>query len=170
MSRNNFDDYRNRLIAGAEFTVTERMIHANALYSENTVYGVLISIDLIFNAILKKLFGDSHSISLSLEQLPDDETNYEDSHVSPTILKTIFFMGFYMASIAYYVVHPLKESLSKVKQLQYMSLGVSSLTYWGTMFFVDLVIALVSLILITASFLCVDSFFDEKIYNFTEIS
>lgn len=80
----------------------------------------------------------------------------------------ILFVFFFFPAIALYVIHPLRESISNVKQLQRMT-GISCFTYWGSMFAFDFIVFLTSIFSIVIGLICMDKAVDLKMYEEKEI-
>ncbi|XP_011496889.1 PREDICTED: ATP-binding cassette sub-family A member 1-like [Ceratosolen solmsi marchali] len=159
--------YSSSLIAAAEFNETGNDTLANAFYSDNAMFSIPISINLLSNAIIKTLAGDDHSISIFSHQLPNSlQSNFiPDETVYGTVLLFVFFL---FPAIALFIIHPLRESVTNVKQLQRMA-GVSCFTYWGTMFIFDFLVFLILIIFVVVGFLCMDNAIDLRMYEETEI-
>ncbi|KAJ8686324.1 hypothetical protein QAD02_022118 [Eretmocerus hayati] len=162
--------YRNHLIAGAEFNNSadgNNIVKANAYYSSYATFGIPISINLLSNALIKSVVGDEYSISIYGQQLPHtlQSTPEDNTDVFATALLFIFFL---FPTVALFVIHPLRESVSNMKHLQRMT-GVSCFTYWGTMFVFDLFVLLILVFSIVIGFICMDRAIDLRMYRETEI-
>jgi ATP-binding cassette subfamily A (ABC1) protein 3 len=159
--------YSSNLIAAVEMNTTANGTLANAFYSNNAMFSIPISINLLSNAIIKTLTGDDHSISIFSHQLPNTlQSNFiPDETVYGTVLLFVFF---FFPAVALFIIHPLRESITNVKQLQRMA-GVSCFTYWGTMFIFDFLVFLVVIAFVIGGFLCMDSAIDLRMYEETEI-
>jgi hypothetical protein len=57
--------YKQHLAAAAEFNDSNGTIFVNSMYSQNALHEVPISINLAMNAIVKALFNESFSITIS---------------------------------------------------------------------------------------------------------
>ena len=169
LGRTDIATYRNHLIAAAEFNNTGNETAANAFFSGYAMFSIPISINLVSNALIKSLAGDDHSISISGHQLPHSlqSTLIPDENVD-VYATVMLFVFFFFPAVALFVIHPLRESLSNVKQLQRMT-GVSCFTYWGTMFVFDFMVFLVAIFLIVVGFILMDSAIDLRLYEETEI-
>lgn len=167
LGHNDIATYRSDLIAAAEFNETGNDTLGNAFYSDHAVFSIPISINLLSNAIIKSVAGDDHSISISSHQLPHSlqSTLIPDENVYGTVLLFVFF---FFPAIALFIIHPLRESISNVKQLQRMA-GVSCFTYWGTIFIFDFLVFLVVIAFTIIGFICMDSAIDLRLYEETEI-
>ncbi|XP_058807246.1 phospholipid-transporting ATPase ABCA1-like isoform X2 [Phymastichus coffea] len=161
--------YRNHLIAAAEFNITGNDTIANAFYSGYATFSIPISINLMSNSILKTLAGEDHSISISGHQLPHSLHSSMNSDKNVDVYASVLlFVFFFFPAVALFVIHPLRESLSNVKQLQTMT-GVSYFTYWGTMFLLDFLVFLIGICFIVIGFICMDCIIDLRLYENTEI-
>lgn len=142
-------------------------------YSENLGYSVPVSINLLSNAVLKRFTSDDYSISLSIQNM-DVQSNFV--HYLPyqpvdqllDLLTIAIFIFAFFPAVALFVVHPLRESLTRVKHLQRIT-GASYLTYWGTMFIFDFVVFFIGVILIMTSLVMVNYIFDLRMYYTKEI-
>lgn len=163
--------YDNHLIAAAEFNQTDKGIVANALFSGKAVFGFPISMNLLSNAILRGLTGtDDYSIRLSSQGLPS-LTNFRSNEIMvdiQTYTTAVIFAFLFSPVIALFVIHPLRESSTNVKQLQRMS-GISCFTYWGTMFVFDLIVLLMLMMLVLIGFVSMDAIFKLQLYDSTAI-
>lgn len=169
LGRTDIATYRNHLIAAAEFNQTGNDTIANAFYSGYATFSMPISINLMSNSILKTLAGDDHSISISGHQLPHSlhSTLIPDENVD-VYATVLLFVFFFFPAVALFVVHPLREALSNIKQLQTMT-GISCFTYWGTMFLFDFLVFLIGICFIVFGFICMDVVIDLRLYENTEI-
>ncbi|XP_014205590.1 ATP-binding cassette sub-family A member 1-like [Copidosoma floridanum] len=170
LGRRDIATYRNHLIAAAEFNSTGNDTSAaNAFYSGYAMFSIPISINLLSNALIKSLAGDEHSISISGQQLPNSlqSTLIPDDNVD-VYATVLLFVFFFFPAIALFVIHPLREALTNIKQLQRMT-GVSCFTYWGTMFIFDLAVFLIVIFFIVIGFICMDKVIDLRLYELTEI-
>ncbi|XP_014231053.1 ATP-binding cassette sub-family A member 3-like isoform X1 [Trichogramma pretiosum] len=161
--------YRNHLISAAEFNVTENVTQANIFFSDYAMFSIPLSVNLVSNVLLKALTDDEHSISLSVHRLPHSLQATLPSEDNVDVYGTaLLFVFFLFPAIALFVIHPLRETLSNVKQLQRMT-GVSCFSYWGTMFAFDMAVFLVTIACIVIGFICMDSAIDLRLYEATEI-
>jgi hypothetical protein len=74
--------YKQHMVAAAEFNDNDGKIFVNSMYSENALHGVPISINLANNAILKALFNESFSITISNTPLKPLYTEFSASELS----------------------------------------------------------------------------------------
>ncbi|XP_011251490.2 retinal-specific ATP-binding cassette transporter [Camponotus floridanus] len=162
-------EYRNNFIVSAEFNSTENnTILANGFYSAIAFHSVPLTMNLLSNALIKTFAGDQHSILISRQQLPNTIISTRQAPEEESLSRVLIFCGFFFPTVALFVVHPLQETMTKVKQLQRMT-GVTSLSYWGTMFTFDLVLYTVCVLLITLAFYIMDIILSLHVYYTTEI-
>lgn len=125
--------------------------------------------NLLSNALIKAFAGDQHSILISRQQLPNTIISTRpQAPEAESLSRVLVFCGFFFPTVALFVVHPLQETMTKVKQLQRMT-GVTSLSYWSTMFTFDLVLYTVCVLLITLAFYIMDIILGLQLYYTTEI-
>ncbi|XP_011644080.1 retinal-specific ATP-binding cassette transporter-like [Pogonomyrmex barbatus] len=162
--------YRNNLIVSAEFNTTENnTILANGFFSSLALHSVPLTVNLLSNSFIKAFAGNEHSIVVSRQQLPN--TLFSTRMESPdaeSISRVMIFCSFFFPTIALFVIHPLQETMTKVKQLQRMT-GVTSLSYWSTMFAFDLLIFTVCVLLVTLALYIMDVILDIRLYYRVEI-
>ncbi|KAH0815791.1 hypothetical protein GEV33_007000 [Tenebrio molitor] len=84
--------YKQHMIAAAEFNDTNGEILVNSMYSKNALHGVSISINLATNAIVKALFNESFSISISNTPLKPLYTEFSPSELSVINVTSIWFI------------------------------------------------------------------------------
>ncbi|XP_029158875.1 LOW QUALITY PROTEIN: retinal-specific ATP-binding cassette transporter-like [Nylanderia fulva] len=163
-------EYRNHFIVSAEFNATENStISANGFYSGTALHGVPLIMNLLSNTFIKAFAGDQYSIEISRQQLPNTLVSSRlEVPEAESLPRVLIFCSFFFPTVALFVVHPLQETSTKVKQLQRMT-GVSSLSYWGTMFIFDFVIYTMCVLLITLAFYIMDIILDLRLYYKTEI-
>lgn len=162
--------YRNNLIVSAEFNATENStILANGFYSGIALHSVPLTMNLLSNTFIKKFASDQHSILISRQQLPNTLMSSKlEAPEAESLSRVLIFCSFFFPTVALFVVHPLQETITKVKQLQRMT-GVTSLSYWGTMFVFDLLLYTVCILLITLAFYIMDIILDLRLYYRIEI-
>ncbi|XP_011706122.1 PREDICTED: uncharacterized protein LOC105461320, partial [Wasmannia auropunctata] len=99
-------------------------------YSGLAVHSVPLTINLLSNSLIKAFAGDKYSIIVSRQLLPDilSILIIPPDHSFPI---AFLFCSFLFSIVSLFVVHPLQETETKVKQLQRMT-GVTSVLYWGT--------------------------------------
>lgn len=163
-------EYRNNLIVSAEFNATENStILANGFYSGIALHSVPLTVNLLSNTFIKTFASDQHSILISRQQLPNTLVSSKlEAPEAESLSRVLIFCSFFFPTVALFVVHPLQETITKVKQLQRMT-GVTSLSYWGTMFVFDLLLYTVCIMLITLAFYIMDIILDLRLYYRTEI-
>ncbi|KAM0731026.1 Phospholipid-transporting ATPase ABCA3 [Formica fusca] len=163
-------EYRNNLIVSAEFNATENStILANGFYSGIALHSVPLTVNLLSNTFIKTFASDQHSILISRQQLPNTLVSSKlEAPEAESLSRVLLFCSFFFPTVALFVVHPLQETITKVKQLQRMT-GVTSLSYWGTMFVFDLLLYTVCILLITLAFYIMDIILDLRLYYRTEI-
>lgn len=163
-------EYRNNFVVSAEFNATENnTILANGFYSGIALHSVPLTMNLLSNTLIKAFAGDQYSILISRQQLPNMLVS---SKIEPpeaqSLSRVLIFCSFFFPTVALFVVHPLQETATKVKQLQRMT-GVTSLSYWGTMFIFDFLVYTVCVLLITLALYIMDIILDLRLYYRTEI-
>lgn len=169
LGQTNYARYQNDLIAAAEFVTVQNVPLGTAFFSSHATFSIPISLNLLTNAILKNATSDEYSISVSAQQLPRSLQSTVIPELNVDVYSTVLlFVFFLFPAIALFVIHPLRESLSNVKQLQRMA-GVSCFTYWGTMFIVDFLVFLIAICFIVIGFICMDILIDLRLYENTEI-
>ncbi|XP_051153055.1 phospholipid-transporting ATPase ABCA1-like [Leptopilina boulardi] len=170
-SRNDLSVYQNNLLAAATFeSIKSQKIQINALYSDSVFQSVPISFNLITNTIIKIIAGQDYQIDISIQNLPKI-LNFHESIMSKEeedITKVVIFIVTLLPALALYVIHPLKELSTGIKDLQRMT-GVTSYLYWGSFFLFDFLLFLVTIIIILISFYFLDIIMDLRIFYGTEI-
>jgi len=165
----NLVEYRNNLIVSAEFNDTENNIWANGFYSGIALHSVPLTVNLLSNSLIKALVGDEYSIIASRQQLPN--TIFSSQIQLPeadSMSRVLLFCMFFFPTMSLFVMHPLQETATKIKQLQRMT-GVTSLSYWSTMFAIDFLIFTIGVLLITLAFYIMDVILDIRLYYKVEI-
>ncbi|XP_043500226.1 ATP-binding cassette sub-family A member 7-like [Polistes fuscatus] len=158
-------DYHNHLVVSAEFNGTNTSeITANGLYSGTMMHSIPLTMNILSNTILRSLTGEKYSIEISKQQLPDSFSFYEIDPLS----QVLTLCSFLFPTLALFVIHPLQETSTKVKQLQRMT-GVTSVLYWLTMFLFDFLICIISALFITLGFYIMDIILDIRLFRDTEI-
>lgn len=163
-------EYRNNLIISAEFNDTDvNTTWANGFYSGLAIHSVPLTVNLLSNSFIKAFAGDQHSIDISRQQLPNTlfSTKIELPQAE-SLSRVLIFCSFFFPTVALFVVHPLQETMTKVKQLQRMT-GVTSVSYWSTMFAFDFLIFTTCVLLITLALYVMDIILDIRLYYRTEI-
>lgn len=170
--KEDYTTYRNNLIGGAEFNIDNSMDKkVNVLYSEYMDYSVPIAVNLASNTILKKLAGNEYQIDVSRQKLPFGKSflynKYTDlvfNYVRALLLVLCLSMTF-----ALYVIQPLKESISGLKELQRMT-GVTSFLYWGSFYLFDLLFFLLTVVIYMIGLYILDIDRDLQLFHGTEFS
>ncbi|XP_011705290.1 PREDICTED: uncharacterized protein LOC105460538, partial [Wasmannia auropunctata] len=118
-------EYRNNLIISAEFNDTESNVTwANGFYSGSAIHSVPLTINLLSNSLIKAFASDKYSIIASRQKLPN--TLFSTAIQTADLQFFVFiFCSFFFSTVSLFVVHPLQETETKVKQLQRMT-GVTS--------------------------------------------
>ncbi|KAK2576776.1 hypothetical protein KPH14_005420 [Odynerus spinipes] len=167
--RQDIAEYHNHAIVSAEFNITRTGIVANGFYSGAAMHSIPLTMNILSNTIIKTLGGSEYSIEVSRQKLPDTFIyTSNDSAQIEALSRLLIFCSFFFPTLALFVIHPLKEISTKVKQLQRMT-GVTSVSYWITMFSFDLLICTLSVLIITAGFYVMDIILDVRLYRTTEI-
>jgi len=165
----NIAEYRNNFIVSAEFNATENEILVNGFYSGLAIHSVPLTVNLLSNTFIKTFAGDQHSILISRQALPNTLASTRiQMPGAESLTRVLLFCSFFFPTVALFVLHPLQETMTKVKQLQRMT-GVTSVSYWATMFAVDYLIYTTSVLLITLGFYIMDVILDIRLYHTVEI-
>ncbi|XP_046465259.1 phospholipid-transporting ATPase ABCA3 isoform X1 [Neodiprion pinetum] len=163
--------YRNNIVVSAEFDSTGETITANGLYSGSATLSAPISVNVISNSLLKTFASDAYSITANIENLPKSLVDYlydEFTIKSDNLLQMMLFISVFFIAVGLFVINPLMEVTTSVKQLQRMT-GVSSMLYWGTMFIFDYGIYIIATIVTVLGFVIMDIIFQSKTYYSVEI-
>ncbi|TGZ53371.1 phospholipid-transporting ATPase ABCA3 [Temnothorax longispinosus] len=169
-SMENIVEYRNNLIVSAEFNATEtNTTWANGFYSGLALHSVPLTVNLLSNSFIKAFAGDEYSIVASRQQLPNTllSTKIEVPELD-AFSRVSIFCSFFFIIVALFATHPYEETTTKVKQLQRMT-GVTSVSYWGTMFAFDFLIFTIIVLLVTLAFYIMDIILGLRLYYGTEI-
>ncbi|KAK0158992.1 hypothetical protein PV328_009925 [Microctonus aethiopoides] len=166
---NNIVLYRNKVIVSAEFNSTpDGNVIANGFYSGTAALGIPLTIKSITNTIVKALTNDEeYKIEMSTHTLPDVQT-FDKGQQEVGILMTVSMIVFLAPALALYVVQPLTEALTGVKQLQLMT-GAPKSMYWAANFIFDFIQYLMSILLLLAGFITIDIILETQLYHATEI-
>nr|XP_034183985.1 retinal-specific phospholipid-transporting ATPase ABCA4-like [Osmia lignaria] len=161
--------YRNNYIVSAEFNVSDdnAAILANGFYSGIAVHSVPLTVNLLSNALIKRFAGDEYSIRVSSQQLPNPLSATILMPEAESLSRVLVFCSFFFPTVALFVIHPFQEMETRVKQLQRMT-GVTSFSYWGTMFSFDFLILTMSIVIIMLGFYIMDIILDIRLYYRTE--
>ncbi|KAF5280279.1 hypothetical protein FQR65_LT03087 [Abscondita terminalis] len=146
----NIEFYKTHMVVAAEFgTRSNGQSFVTAMYSNGAVHGSTISINLIFNTLLKSFSENSYSISSSLNPLPNQTAN-KVPYISVMQLTSVWciLLTLIMVIISgLFIIIPQVERTSNLKHLQIIS-GVSRSLYWFTWYIWD--ILLYSLVIVSA--------------------
>ncbi|XP_014485767.1 PREDICTED: ATP-binding cassette sub-family A member 1-like [Dinoponera quadriceps] len=165
----NIAEYRNNYIVSAEFNSTMNETLVNGFYSGIALHGVPLTVNLLSNTLIKTFADNKHSIDVSRQQLPNTLASTRiQMPEAESLSRTLLFCAFFFPTVAIYVVHPLQEKATNVKQLQRMT-GVSTVSYWGTMFTVDFLIYTMSVLIIALAYYIMDVILDIRLYYRIEI-
>lgn len=170
-SRNDLPVYQNNLLAAANFQrVKSKMVEVTALYSNSIFESIPITMNLLSNTIIKIVAGEDYQIDVSRQKLPkvlDFQTAIK-SGGEEDVTKVIIFIIALFPALALYVIHPLKELTTGIKDLQRMT-GVTSYLYWGSFFLFDFLLFFLTIIIILVGFFLMDIILDLRIFRGTEI-
>ncbi|KAF7399046.1 hypothetical protein HZH66_006943 [Vespula vulgaris] len=166
--KKNLAEYHNYVIVSAEFNNTQG-IFANGFYSGTMMHSLPLTMNILSNTIIRSLTDKKYSIEVSRQQLPNI-FSYSDQVVPEmeALSRVLIFCSFFFPTLALFVIHPLQETSTKVKQLQRMT-GISSVSYWLTIFSIDFLICVLSTCIITLGFYVMDIILDIRLYHVTEI-
>ena len=160
--------YLNNVITAAEFNDTTSTVFANAMYSNSAIYSLPISLNILYNTILKSFAGSEYDITVSTQSLPKVHmTRNAEEEVFLAYGRVFIFIGFIFPMAALFVVHPLREQLTGIKHLQLMT-GTSPFTYWFTMFLFDLFIFIFASLIIIAEIAILNSAYGLRLYQSRE--
>ncbi|XP_058807201.1 ATP-binding cassette sub-family A member 17-like [Phymastichus coffea] len=164
-------DYYYRHVVGAEFASKNNLVNAVALYnSKFAQFAQPLSINLVSNAILKTMMNDNYSIEISVQETPEmDEFAVTPNEVKAmsAYMVSIMFVCFLYPAVAFFVVHPIRETLTDIKHLQRMA-GVSCFSYWGTMFLFDFLLLFYVIVCMIVGLVIADWALDMKMFGPTE--
>ncbi|XP_050474315.1 phospholipid-transporting ATPase ABCA1-like [Bombus huntii] len=165
----NIAEYRNNYIVSAEFNISDDVLFANGFYSGIAIHSMPLTINLLSNALIKAVAGDEYSIRVSSQKLPSalSATPLYMIEIN-SLLRVLAFCCFFFPTVALFIVHPFQEMESKIKQLQRMT-GISSFSYWLTMFTFDLLVLTVSIFIIIIGSYIMDVILDIRLYYKREI-
>lgn len=146
------------------------MVEVTALYSNSIFESIPITMNLLSNTIIKIVAGEDYQIDVSRQKLPkvlDFQTAIK-SGGEEDVTKVIIFIIALFPALALYVIHPLKELTTGIKDLQRMT-GVTSYLYWGSFFLFDFLLFFLTIIIILVGFFLMDIILDLRIFRGTEI-
>lgn len=166
----NLAEYRNNFIVSAEFNDTGNNTLVNGFYSGVALHSVPLTVNLLSNSLIKIFVNNKHSIQVSRQKLPNTlASTKRQVPEEESLPRTLIFCSFFFPTVALFLGYPLQERTTKVKQLQRMT-GVTSMSYWGTMFILDFLIYTICVLLITLAFYIMDVILDIRLYYRVEIS
>ncbi|KZC13655.1 PREDICTED: ATP-binding cassette sub-family A member 1-like [Dufourea novaeangliae] len=165
----NIAEYRNRYIVSAEFNISDEVLYANGFYSGIAIHSIPITMNLLSNVLIKSFAGEEYSIHVSSQQLPSSLSSTQlYMPETESLSRVMVFCCIFFPTVALFVVHPFQETETKMKQLQRMT-GVTSTSYWITMFTFDFIVLTASVLIITLGFYVMDVILDIRLYYKTEI-
>jgi hypothetical protein len=164
--------YKQHMIAAAEFNDTNGEILVNSMYSKNALHGVSISINLATNAIVKALFNESFSISISNTPLKPLYTEFSPSELSvinvtsiwfilmPLSKKTLLLLFYFSVTLcsfagmlffmSNFIIFPNLETSTNFIHIQTLA-GVRIYVYWFINILYDLISVIFLILLLLAS-------------------
>ncbi|XP_058807215.1 retinal-specific phospholipid-transporting ATPase ABCA4-like [Phymastichus coffea] len=167
-AKKDINSYDNYILAGAEFINTTNGSIANAFYSEKATLSLLISINLVWNTIIRSMLGSEYSITVSAQNLPI-ENGFSAIYTYVYGFGTAIILALFLYYVvAMFIIHPTREAYTGIKQLQKMT-GISGLAYWGTMFLFDMIVFVFLAVITIIGFILVDSSLGLKLYGSHEI-
>ncbi|XP_076238688.1 ATP-binding cassette sub-family A member 17 isoform X2 [Calliopsis andreniformis] len=162
-------EYRSSYIASAELNISNGILYANGFYSGIAIHSIPLTMNLLSNALIKSVAGDAYSIHISSQQLPNSlSSTVLAMPEMESLTKVLMFCCFFFPTIALFVIHPFQETETKMKQLQRMT-GVTSISYWSTMFTFDFIVLTISVTIIILGFYIMDVILDIRLYYRIEI-
>lgn len=133
------------------------------------MHSIPLTVNILSNTIIRNLTDKKYFIEVSRQELPN-MFSYSNQ-VNPemeALPRVLIFCSFFFPTFALFVIHPLQERSTKIKQLQRMT-GVSSVSYWFTIFSFDFLICTMSVCIITLGLYVMDIILDIRLYHVTEI-
>ncbi|XP_076395704.1 phospholipid-transporting ATPase ABCA3 isoform X2 [Megachile rotundata] len=161
--------YRNNYIVSAEFNTSDGAVYVNGFYSGLAIHSIPLTVNLISNALIKQIAGEEYSIHISSQQLPNSLSATMLVPSAEALPRVLVFCSFFFPTVALFLIHPFQEMETKIKQLQRMT-GVSSFSYWGTMFTFDFIVLTACVLIIILGLYIMDVILDIRLYYSTEIS
>jgi hypothetical protein len=174
--------YKQHMVAAAEFNDTNGEILVNSMYSKNALHGVPLSINLATNAIVKALFNESFSITISNTPLKPLYKEFSPSELSVINVTSIWFilmplskktllLLFYFSVTLYsfagmlffmsnFIIFPNLETSTNFIHIQTLA-GVSIYFYW----FINILYDLISVILLILPLLASIGLMDVLAYE-----
>lgn len=179
------EEYHQHTIVSAEFKDTAyypypvpnvKNINVTVFYSGHAARSVPTAMNVLSNALLINLASEDYQIETNYQQLPDILTsNYYEPRIKNLLVllwkespRALFLCLFVFIAVALFAIHPVRETASKLKNLQRMS-GVSSGMYWTVMFLVDVLIFLILIAIIVAFVFLCDFIADIRIFYPLEV-
>ncbi|OAD58505.1 ABC transporter A family member 3 [Eufriesea mexicana] len=162
-------EYRNNYIVSAEFNTSGEVLYANGFYSGIAIHSIPLTVNLLSNTLIKNMVGEEYSIHISSQKFPTalfTTTLYIPE--TESLLRVLIFCCFFFSTVALFAIHPLQETKTKIKQLQRMT-GVTSFSYWLTMFIFDFLVLAVCILIIILGFYFMDIILDIRLYYKIEI-
>ncbi|XP_076288268.1 phospholipid-transporting ATPase ABCA3 isoform X2 [Lasioglossum baleicum] len=161
--------YRNQYIASAEFNTSDGALYANGFYSGIAIHSLPITVNLLSNALIKSIAGEEYSIRVASQQFPSSLSATQLYMAEAASLsRVLVFCSFFFPTVALFVIHPFQETETKMKQLQRMT-GVTSTSYWLTIFSFDLVVYVASVLITVFGSYIMDIILDIRLYYKVEI-
>ncbi|XP_051164051.1 phospholipid-transporting ATPase ABCA3-like [Leptopilina boulardi] len=170
--KENYNEYRNNLIVAAQFNIDNNSLikNANALYSKFHNKNVPIAMNLISNTILKKLLGNEYQIDVSRQKLPlKYNYKFNQTDIVLNYVRAFLLLFCLCSTFALYVIQPLKEAITGLKELQRMT-GVTSYLYWGSFFLFDILFFLFTIIIYLIGLYIMDVNDNLQLFHGTELS
>lgn len=142
-----------------------------AMYNDKAFYSIPISINMLSNAVLKSVADYNSSINFSIgPQIKTSPYLNFPSAVIDTLqpyVIAILYMLFLFPAVALFSIHPLRETISNIKQLQRMA-GVSWIRYWGTIYIFDLGVFGFSILITMLSAIILDRYVGYRLMETVE--
>ncbi|XP_068901248.1 phospholipid-transporting ATPase ABCA3-like isoform X1 [Tenebrio molitor] len=164
--------YKQHMITAAEFNDINDEIFVNSMYSKNALHGVPISINLATNAIVKALFNESFSITISNTPLKPLYTEFSPSELSLINVTSIWFilmplsMLFFMSN---FIIFPNLETSTNFIHIQTLA-GVRIGVYWFINILYDLISVILLILPLLASICLMDVLaYESVVFKSSEI-
>lgn len=87
----NLEFYEKSLVTAAQFSKTDGVIDAIALYSHTALHSLPISLNLMLNSLVKFFLGDSYSINMVNLPFPNDFELYQEVGDSVSVVEVALF-------------------------------------------------------------------------------
>ncbi|KAF5283869.1 hypothetical protein FQA39_LY04689 [Lamprigera yunnana] len=168
----NIEFYKQHMVVAAEFNNTKdgkKII--NALHSSNARCGVPISLNLVFNSVLKGLKGNEYSITTTIQPLPTlrGGTFQKASVVEVQVLWLLLFPLGIMFLCGTFVLFPHMERVTNLKQMQLMC-GVRPIFYWLICYICDLLLYTIVVVVILTVVVLYGCFYSNMFSGLNEIA